>query len=503
MRRQGLPRGSRDLPPKNRGANRRVALEPTPTQATKTTPSVKILDVLDLAGRGDGVCRLDDGAVVLVPGAVPGDRVEVALEPARAGVQRGRILRILTASPDRQLAPCPVASRCGGCTWLHVSLPRQRLTKAELARRALSVLPTATPDAAAADPADAARPMLVGDTPLLGWRRRARLHLRRQGDVLAIGLLQAQSDALVAVASCPQLEPALGAWLPRWRRDLEPWVERGEVSATLGAAGVVVQVHGVGRRDDAGSNDDALEAMLRAWMQRPVAAGAPILGVNLVLGDRQFTLGASHVWLTDRSADEGREPWGSFASAAGFSQASARGNAAIRTAVDRTLQALVERRGGRFAWAEELYAGSGNLTPLLAQASAELRSVEFDADAVSRAEAARDRWSVQLESLRRAELRTGDAGQVPLRADEDAVWLLDPGRPGAADVIARAVAEPPGALVYVSCAPDTLRRDLSTLAAAGWTAITSFWIDSMPATPHLEIVVAAIPPRLDGDRARC
>jgi len=139
MRRQGLPRGKRDRP---RPKLSTTAQTSKPQVLPKTTPSVHALDVLDLAGRGDGVCRLPDGAVVLVPGAVPGDRIEVALEPVRAGVLRGRIVRLITPSPDRTTPPCPVAARCGGCTWLHVSLQRLRESKASLASRAVRTAPT-------------------------------------------------------------------------------------------------------------------------------------------------------------------------------------------------------------------------------------------------------------------------------------------------------------------------------------------------------------------------
>lgn len=497
MRRQGLPRGKRDGAIQGRGrAEPPVAVG----RATAAAEQVELLDVVDLAGRGDGVCRRADGAVVLVPGAAPGDRVEVALEPARAGVRRGRILRVVAASTERTTPPCPVAARCGGCTWLHVSLPRQQQTKAELARRALAPLPWHQSRRAEAGEATAAEtPERGGEADLLGWRRRARLHLRRQGDVLAIGLLQAQSDALVAIATCPQLEPALGAWLPRWRRDLEPWVARGEVSATLGSAGLVVQVHGVAlaapgaAQADPAAREDALRALGQGWMRRPVAQGAEIVGVRIELGGPVVTLGAAQVWLED-DEDARRYGLGTFASAAGFSQASARGNAAIRAAVRAALGRLVVRRGGPFARGEELYAGSGNLTPLLAAAALEVRTVEFDADAVARAEAARPRWSEALPSLRGAVLRVGDAGLAELATGDDVVWLLDPGRPGAADVIARATQRPPGALVYVSCAADTLRRDLATLAAAGWSLLAASWVDTMPATPHFEVVVAAVPP---------
>lgn len=505
MRRQGLRQGK---------GSRRPPPGPPGTQGGRghrgsaQLPTVQTLDVLDLAGKGDGVCRLADGAVVLVPGAVPGDRVEVALEPARAGVRRGRILALLAPSPARREPPCPVADRCGGCTWLHISLERQRVTKAELARRALAVL--AAGDGAPSDgPAEALAPLVPpmrGETPLVGWRRRARLHVRRQGDTLAIGLLAAQSDALVAIASCPQLAPPLAAWLPRWRRDLAPWLVRGEVSATLGREGLVVRVHGVAAPDGPHAGGDVEAgwlALARDWMDRPVAAGAPIVGVHATLGALDVALGASAVWLAD-DGDDGEEAWsGAFASAAGFSQASRHGNAGIRAAVRGALEALVARNGGPFAFGEELYAGSGNLTPLLANAAGAVRTVEFDADAVARAEAARPRWLPGPASLADATLRVGDAGSAALAGGDDVVWLLDPGRPGAAEVMARAAALRPAGLVYVSCAPDTLRRDLAILAAAGWRAVTSCWVDTMPATPHLEVVVAVVPPRLDADLARC
>src|SRR5262245_16856806 len=89
-----------------------------------------VLTIDDLAFGGEGVARAD-GYVVFVPGGVPGDRVRVRLEQARARYGRGIIEEVEQASPHRTQAPCPYFGRCGGCRLQHIDYPAQLSVKAK------------------------------------------------------------------------------------------------------------------------------------------------------------------------------------------------------------------------------------------------------------------------------------------------------------------------------------------------------------------------------------
>lgn len=425
-------------------------------QGGRAAPIFRTLTIEDLAGRGDAVARLPSGEVVFVPGGAPGDRVHVRIDGKRGGVRRGTIVTLHEPGHARVRPPCPVAEECGGCAWLHVALPEQRRVKATLAARAVRPDPP---------------PTLVGEAPALGWRRRARLHLRRVAGRAEIGLLQSGSDALVPLAGCPALVPELSAWIAPLRERLAPYVERGEVLLSLGAEGVVAAVHGK-RRGDApdAAAVDAIAAGLRGLY-------LDLEGVIQRRGEDEITL----LETRDDAAPI-------RSTAGGFAQASVDGNRAIRAQVRAALDAVLAERGRPFATGFEAFAGSGNLTATLLAAAESARTIEFDPAAVSRA-----RRSLEPVFGDRLRIEEGDANEaLRLPAGPDAVWLLDPGRPGAAGLCAAAAHAEPAAIVYVSCAPDTLRRDLQTLRAAGYQLSASCWLDTMPQTPHFELVCTLV-----------
>jgi 23S rRNA (uracil1939-C5)-methyltransferase len=94
-----------------------------------------------VAAGGDAVGRDDDGRVVFVTGALPGERVRVAMDDERARYARGHVIEVEEPSPARIAPPCPhVAEGCGGCTWQHVDPAAQRGLKVDIVTDALERL---------------------------------------------------------------------------------------------------------------------------------------------------------------------------------------------------------------------------------------------------------------------------------------------------------------------------------------------------------------------------
>ncbi len=397
-----------------------------------------------LGGQGDGVARLDSGEVVFVPDVAPGDRVRVQLTGKRKGVRRAVPRALVTPSADRVRPRCPVAQTCGGCQWQHVSLARQHAEKLRNATKALGLAPT---------------PM--GATPPFGWRRRTRFHLRRVDGVLRAGFMGSGSDELVAVDTCPVLAPPLDSLPAKVATWAAEWLKRGEALAHVGAEGVVLRVQGVSRGKTPPPSAEVAASLGVVGLQVETQAGTQ------AWGQREVTLSET-VDLHPVRVD-----------AAGFSQASADANVAIRAAVAAAIE-----RCGPLDTATELYAGSGNLTGLLLDAAPRVHTVELSEAAVVRARAAFG--DAVAEGRLRA--KVGDAGAVTRRPKGNELWLLDPGRPGAKDACHRITKLRPPHVVYVSCAPDTLRRDLRTLRQGGYAVTAAWWVDTFPHTPHLEVV---------------
>jgi len=308
---------------------------------------------------------------------------------------------------------------------------------------------------------------LVAPVPDLRWRRRARLRFRSA----SIGYTARRSHRLVEVQACLQLEPALEAALAALRAQLGAALVGGGELSLVGSARAEVHV--------------LIEAHEVAALAAPTAAlvgAAGIVGVVLrPANGPDVTLGAAELDL----ADDADAPF--YARADGFQQASAAGNAALR--------ALVREAGGALAGLRvlELHAGSANFTRDLAAAAAHVVAVEEVAPA-----AALGARTLAARGLAdRVEWRASTVGAAladpSLRPD---LVLLDPPRvglgPGEAVALARLGA---ARIVYVSCDPETLARDLATITAGGYRVAWATPVDLMPQTYHVESVVL-----LDRDR---
>ncbi len=154
---------------------------------------------------GDALAREPSGRVVFVPGALPGEVVDVEIASAKRDFARGRLLEVVEASPHRRVAPCAALARgCGGCDWQHVDPAAQLELKVDIVREALrrtGRLPDATVVAG-------------GRVDALAYRTSLRLALDADGRP---GLRRERSNDTVTLDACLVAHPALAAMLPALR----------------------------------------------------------------------------------------------------------------------------------------------------------------------------------------------------------------------------------------------------------------------------------------------
>jgi len=391
--------------------------------------------VLDsLAFGGEAVGRDVGGRVVFVAGGAPGDRVVVRVVEDKRKFARAELVRVVVPGAARVAAPCPIVDRCGGCPWQHVAYEAQLAAKQAIVERALHKLGTRV------EP-------IVPSPAALGYRTRARMTARGG----AIGFAGRRSHDIVDVERCLALDPVLDAAMQAARRALGALV--GEEGAIAGLV-----------RD--GAVELAVTSGRGADRARLTAAANALAG----------TAAIARVSVDDDSAP-----------AAGFAQANDAQNETLRRLVRQEARA----DGLRVL---ELYAGDGNFTRDLAAVAASGVAVEGDRPAVTRLtralrgmnvhSAAAPAWQAFAEPAARAVERLIAAGE------RFGVVVLDPPRAGAADVVAHLAALGPERIVYVSCDPMTLARDLATLARHGFSAGVAHPVDMMPQTWHVEVVAA-------------
>lgn len=399
-----------------------------------------------IAAGGDGVGRLADGRAVFVPRAAPGDEVELEDVRLHRTYARARLGRLLTPGPGRVTPRCAHydGDQCGACQLQHLSLEAQRSARQAIVRDALARIGGVT----------VADVPLAAAAPAWGYRHRITLHAdpaRRRLGFHPVGDARAAFDLVRCEIAAGPLN-ALWAGIRATREALPAALEA-----------VVLRLGRDGRR----------HVVLRGPV-RPTPEGLARLSGCATEG------GPVSWWWEAGSAlrpltGEGESP----ASASAFEQV----NPAAGDAVRDFALGLLGDLSGRHAW--DLYAGTGDATRALRAAGATVESVERDAAAVAQA----DREG-PAEGVRR------HAGAVEAwvgRLRRPDVVFTNPPRAGMApEVVAALQAARPGVLVYVSCDPATLARDLRRLGPGfGASRVQAF--DLFPQTAHVETVV-----RLEG-----
>ena len=396
-----------------------------------------------MAPSGEAVAQFEEGGearAVLVRGGVPDETVLVRLDASKRPA-RAEIVEVVTPGAGRVLPPCKHVEACGGCDWMQLSREAQREAHLALLPRGLSPSMRVTFHEAPTD---------------LGYRIRTRVHLAPTRAAMQVGFFGARSHEIVDVDTCVVLDPRLDAA----RRDLRSLFlgarGTGEATLALGRALPVAEVRW--SRDLPGEVYGRLERAMSQWQ-----------GVRVSCGDarRPSVFGDPTPWMVGADGEPLELAPG------GFAQPHAEVNA--------KLARLVAELAGDAKRVIELYAGSGNLTVMLARDRASVRAVESEEAAC---EAARSNLSTRDLAAR---VTCDDAATFEIPPATDLV-VLDPPRTGAREVCERLAKRPVGRVVYVSCDRATLARDL-TILAPRYDVVSVDVLEMFPHTSHAETVV--------------
>jgi 23S rRNA (uracil1939-C5)-methyltransferase len=318
-----------------------------------------------------------------------------------------------------------------------------------------------------------------------GLRDRADLALRRDGDVVVLGLGSLDGDGIVDTPTCHKHSPALAALAAAVRADPPP-VPRATVRLRVGPngdRGVWVDCANV---DVKGVLDDG------AWLERQAASG-----VSVALGQRgKEATKAERGWVLAKQLP--LRAWGStwtasgeavplFAATSGFSQP----GVAVARALVAAVQGAIGSVDGASRWLE-VGSGSGQLTVPLISAGADVIAVE--PDPIARGALRR---TLDAAGLSARDVLAQGAGQATdalrLTLDGCDAILADPPRDGLGPFVDRlAEGRLPGALVYVSCGADALLADAARLVALGYRVTRVVALDAFPWTRHAERVVVFV-----------
>lgn len=403
----------------------------------------------------DGVGRRNDGKVVFVARAVPGDLVEVESVRETSSRIEARIGKLVRPSQHRRAVTCPVQQKCGGCPWMHIEREAQLLFKTDLLCQTLRGLKTEISP-------------IVHDANELGYRQRARLQLAaRKGEPLRIGFFSHGTHDIVPLRACP--------------------ICLGPLSDAISSmAGLVINENFSASAEFVADDDGRVMAGTFLAKAHPnpqklatfLGERSNLAGCLVISPDRRRgQWGLEHSLSTVQ--DEPRCTIPLFPTA--FSQANPFVNRLLVAHVVELITGL-----GNTRELMELYAGHGNFTYPLATRGFRINAVEKGVNVALLPHAKGVRFTRKNAAafLRRAlkEKR------------QPTTLLLDPPRQGAKDTIPLIAEMSPQHVVYVSCDPNTFARDASSLIDAGYRTVQITPFDMMPQTFHIELVALFVKP---------
>jgi 23S rRNA (uracil1939-C5)-methyltransferase len=416
--------------------------------------------VTGLTHAGEGVVH--GGKTVFVAGALPGERIRFRRTRRRRQHDEGELLEVLEASGARVSPRCAHFGLCGGCALQHLDAAAQLTAKESELRSTLERVARAAPR----------RWLAPLSGPVFGYRRRARLGVKfvRKKGCVVVGFRERAAPYVAQLYSCPVLAAPAGELIRALAQLLNELTIREqlpqiEVAVADNTTALVLRV----LRDPAPADLARLESFAAAHGVRFYLQPAGIESVRAlgpVSEPLYYRLPRFDLTLEFAPTD--------------FVQVNGPVNEAL---VGRALELLGL---GPQARVLDLFCGLGNFTLALARHAQQVVGVEAEATLIERA-----RGNAQRNGLGNAQFHV--ANLAAPRADFS--WLrqrythvlLDPPRTGAREVLSTVAALAPQRVLYISCHPGSLARDLGVLVHEhGMTLEAAGVVDMFPHTAHVE-----------------
>ncbi len=436
--------------------------------------------ICDYTSEGQGVAKID-GCAVFVPYGIVGEKCRIRIEKAQKTWAAGKIVEILERSPHRISRLCPVAKLCGGCAFHHMDYMEETRLKAERVKTCLNRIGGESLEKV---------PILAAPTTEM-YRNKAQYPVSAKNGKAYAGFFKAGTHQVVECKRClilpPEMDMVKDTVVDYMNRHGVPaydevahqglvrhiYVRRGAVSGQL-----LVCLAINGRRIPQAHR-------LIADLRRIPGFTTLVLSVNTKKGN--VVLGEEFITLHGEGFIEDTLCGLKFRlSPRSFYQVN-------HHQAQRLYQAAIEQAQiTKNDLVLDLYCGVGTITLAMAAAARRVLGVEVVPEAVEDA-----KNNARRNGITNAEFFVGDAGQAALaleaqgiRAD---VIVVDPPRKGlSADTIEAIDRMDPRRLVYVSCDPATLARDVALLKERGYVLKNALAADLFPRCAHVETVVCFI-----------
>ncbi len=430
--------------------------------------------VTDYTAEGAGIARVD-GCAVFLPGAIAGETCRIRIEKVGKTWAAGKIVEILEKSPHRVQRECPISASCGGCDFWHMDYEEETRLKAERVRSTLNRIGGES----------------LADMPILsaptckGYRNKAQYPVSSHKGQVYAGFFKAGTHQVVEIESClilpgeteqvrrividyvnhygiPAYDETTGKGLLR-----HIYVRRGAVSGQVLVC-LVVNGRKLPHSEDLIARLKAIPGFTTLVLSVNTKAGNAVLGSEEIVlyggGFIEDTLCGLNFRLSPRSFYQINHHQAQRLYEAAIAQAKITKN-------DLVL---------------DLYCGVGTITLAMAKAAGRVIGVEVVEQAVADARA-----NAERNDIENAEFFCADAGRAALELEKQGVRpdvvVVDPPRKGLnADAIDALAKMSPRRIVYVSCDPATLARDVALLKTHGYELKSAQAADLFPRCSHIE-----------------
>ncbi len=435
------------------------------------------LTVTGYAADGEGVARMEDGMVAFVRGGIRGEVCEAKIDKVGRSAVWAHVVRPVDPSPARQEPDCPYYALCGGCAMRHMSYAEELEAKRSRVEEALTRLGASQVRVEVIHAAE----------ETVRYRNKAQYPVQEGKKGAKIGFYRRRSHSVVDVEDCLLQSQSAS----RLRGAAREWMERWKIPAYDERTGKGLVRHVYVRTNRAGESLFCLvvngkRVPHEAELAEALRGAEPgLVGVMLGINEERTNviLGSSYRTLWGREYLEDVLCGLTFRlGPASFYQVNtAQTEVLYRLALDFAALTGKER-------VLDLYCGIGTIGLCAAHAAGRVTGAEIVPQAVEDAKA-----NALRNGIGNAEFFCADAGEMAQKLQTEGarpdVIFVDPPRKGLNVAVIEAVAAMgPSRLVYVSCDPGTLGRDVGRFKELGYVVQKAQAVDLFPRTHHVETV---------------
>ena len=436
-----------------------------------------------LSHNAEGIGRYD-GFTIFVPQSIPGDELEVEIISTKKNYARALICKIIKPSPQRIKAKCPVAENCGGCLLQHLSYQNQLLAKQKNVTETLQRVGGLNEVKVA--------PVMAMKSPWF-YRNKASFPVAGQTGNITMGFYQNRSHNIINIKNCAIQHPLINTAMPIIKKHInelkiQPY---NEINHTGVIRHIVTRV--------ASSNNEMLIVIvvtkdigeaLRQLATKISQEMSEIKGIvlninnkctNVIMADQEKQL-YGQSYITDKLL--GKQ---FIISAKSFYQVNVEQTPVLyQQAINKA-----NLQGNEIV--VDAYCGTGTIGLILAEKAQKIIGVEIVPAAINDA-----KKNAKLNNITNAEFHVGKAEkripELVKKGLKPNVVVVDPPRKGCDEALLQTISEAEvERIVYVSCNPATLARDLKFLVEQGYKVEGEVGVvDMFPHSGHVESVVGLV-----------